>query len=422
MLNHRQRTPSGARWGSFAEKQRQHCTGADPPPSLPRTHGRNTGETGANLIIPATTKAKKSSISPNSEDNIMLKKSTVQGVLPTGTTFKIAGCKSLERTKIFKITYGSATGYVPRDEFVMHKAEARASLQKQGVPITSNKDWAAIIDAIEEVRVFKRKPLIEHPGWTGPYFADATGKVYSPERMLRGTAVFEPASQNTSSRGTWKQWRDQVAVPLTGQAIPMIAVMTAFAAPLLHLIGEPYNFGLEFCGPPATGKTSCLAIMASVSGNPAHIPNFNVSLAGLEAMFKEHRDRGFPIDEANLVDARNSTFFKEFAFRLANGSIKVTAFQPDRAYYRFIFATTANQPFFETLTGFDMDTAGAAVQRLLPLKIAQDSEFGVFDFLPEGFSDSGALATYLHDAIGRQYGTIMRRFLQCLVDRRAHDA
>ena len=342
--------------------------------------------------------------------------------LPTGTPVKISGCKSLKKTEYFKVTYGTTSGYVPRDLFVSQKSEARTVLQKQGVVITSNKDWNAIGELIEGVRLFKRRPLIEGPGWTGPYFADKGGEVFSPAGAPKGIAIFEPNGSGASYKGTLKAWRREVAVPLAGQTIPMIAVLAAFASPFLRLVGDPYNFGFEFCGPPATGKTSCLAIMASVAGNPAHISNFNATIAGFEAMFVEHQDLPFPIDEANLVDGRNLTFFKEFAFRLANGSVKVTAFQPDRAYYRFIFATTANQPFPETLKGFDMDTAGAALQRLFPLKIPNENELGVFDFLPEGFAHSGALASHLQEAICSQYGTAMQRFLQCLVDAHAAGA
>jgi hypothetical protein len=69
-----------------------------------------------------------------------------------------------------------------------------------------------------------------------------------------------------------------------------------------------------------------------------------------------------------------------------------------------------------------MDTAGAALQRLFPLRISNENPLGVFDFLPQGFPDSGALATHLQSAISRQYGTALPHFLQGLVDQRDEDA
>ena len=138
-------------------------------------------------------------------------------------------------------------------------------------------------------------------------------------------------------------------------------------------------------------------------------------------MFSAYNDSPFPIDEANLAERGGAAFMKDFAFRMANGTVKVTKFQHDRAQHRFMFATTANAPFYSQLGGFDPDTAGAALQRLIPIKIPPENPLGVFDFLPSGFASSGALATHLRDATHAHYGTPMRRFLQCLVDARARD-
>jgi hypothetical protein len=69
----------------------------------------------------------------------------------------------------------------------------------------------------------------------------------------------------------------------------------------------------------------------------------------------------------------------------------------------------------------DADTASAALQRLFPLNVPSDNEFGVFENLPEGFASSGELAEHLEAAIAMQFGTPMRRLLQRLVDERAMD-
>ena len=75
---------------------------------------------------------------------------------------------------------------------------------------------------------------------------------------------------------------------------------------------------------------------------------------------------------------------KDFAFRMSNGVPKVTAFQPERAQFRFVYATTANQPFYEALGIGNVDTSGAALQRLLPLRIDRSSPLGILTFRDEG--------------------------------------
>lgn len=347
----------------------------------------------------------------------MTKKSkTIKLDLDSGKEATISGATSLTGTQHFKISYDGAAAYIPRTEFV-ENGGIRTMLMQNGVIITSASDWRAIIEGIEKIRSFPKLPLIEEPGWTREYFCNANGKVFSPKGARRGKALFESAHPIATSKGTLKDWRQQVALPLTGQTILMFVVMAALAAPLLRFSRETHNAGFEFSGPPATGKTTALRLMASVAGSPNAIPTFNSTLAGFEAMFKEHQDMPFPVDEANLADGTKK-HLQNFAFRMANGTAKVTAYKNDRAQSRFIFATTANRPFHEALQDAGDDIAGAALERLLPIRIPK-SDIGVFDFVPKRFASSGDFAGYLEDAIHECHGTPMGAFLRKLVDMRA---
>lgn len=341
--------------------------------------------------------------------------------LDNGRQATIKGVSSIKGTHYFQIKYKGKAGHVPQGHFVTDKNEARKLLHQQGVTITSDRDWRAIIEGIESIHTFKKAPLIETPGWTAPYFAQANGRVFSPKGQRKGRPIYPPNKELGAIKGSLPDWLANIAEPIAGQWMPMVAIMAAFAAPLLELSGETHNLGFEFCGPPAKGKTTCLMLMASVAGNPSRIPTFNTTNAGLEGMFAGYKDMPFPVDEANLADSGATKFLKDFAFRMANGTVKVTAYQPDRAQHRFVFATTANRPFHESLRGYDADTAGAALQRLLSLKVDGEHEHGAFHPLPETFSTSGALASHLADAMKDHYGIPMKAFLTALVQERGRN-
>ena len=287
----------------------------------------------------------------------------------TGATIIITGVRSLSGRDFFCFKEGRNRAYVSRSTFVNRKHDARASLDECGIVIIDDAFWRKIVEAVSEVAVFVPTLLVEHAGWTGRYFADRNGRVYSPKGEPSARATF-PRRKDTV-KGMFAFWKAQVAEPLTGQHLPMLAVMAALAAPLLEVVGEAQNFGFEFWGPAQTGKTTCLRIAASVAGDPTRILNFNATHAGFERVFADHRDLPLPVDEANLI-SRDVQFLKDFAFRMANGTTKLTAHtaNPDRSH--FVFMTTSNSPFYASLRGVDPLSADAALQRLIPIQVKQD--------------------------------------------------
>ena len=341
--------------------------------------------------------------------------------MPSGRKAKVVGVKTLDGTQYVYIKYDQNSAYVPYAMFVGEKADARNILKQQGVLVIQDRDWSAVIEAVDQISKFKQRPLIEKTGYTGLYFAFRDGTVVGPSNAPAAIAIFPKMDAASCKLGTLDEWKTKIAIPIVGQHLLMVAVLAGFASALVPFSGEKQNFGLELSGPPEMGKTTWLLLFASVAGRPTGIPTFHATRTGQEDMFGEFRDMPFPVDEANLADSSDKQFVKDFAFRFANGVPKISRNQPDRARYRFIFATTANEPIREALGKLNGDTSGAALQRLMPLRIDPGRPEGVFSFVPEDYSNPGAFATYLNDTIELHYGTPMRAFLQALVAARAVD-
>jgi hypothetical protein len=370
--------------------------------------------------------SRKSPISPARKDIAMAKKpkSNLKPksiAMPSGRQATVQGVRSINGTEYVYIKYGKAVGYAPRDMFVGEKAEARALLKKQGVLIISDRDWTEIVNAVDGIQKFHNRPLIERTGWTGPYFALRDGTVFGPPDAPKATAIFAKVDAENCIGGKLPEWQEKIGAPITGQDLLMVAVMAALASVFVSFVGEKQNFGLELSGPAERGKTTWLLLFASTALRPTGIPTFHATRTGQEDMFGEFRDMPFPVDEANLAESSDKHFVKDFAFRFANGVPKITRNQPDREQFRFVFATTANEPIRDALGKINGDTSDAALQRLMPLRIDPNRAEGVFTSTPEGFDSPGAFATYLGDTIEAQYGTPMRHFLREVVTSRAKD-
>ncbi|ODP37107.1 DUF927 domain-containing protein [Sphingomonas turrisvirgatae] len=344
----------------------------------------------------------------------------IELTLPNGQPVIVSGVQSLNKTNYFKFEFHKKSAYLEQGVFVTAPHEARKQLHGWGLSIVGARPWNELVAAVGEVGDFVPDRLTDRPGWTDRYFTSQFGKVYSPKGETNARATFRTSSK-AAAKGTFRSWKRKVARLLTGQNLPIIAVLAGLAGPCLAIVGESQNFGFEFWGKPESGKSTCLRLMKAVSGDPADLPNFNSTLAGLETLFASHNDVGFPVDEANLA-SRGGEFMTDFAFRMANGTTRLTAFQPGQPQSRFVFGTTSNQPFYDGLRKADRNIADAALQRLIPLHVPPDNPLGVFDRLPKGFTTSGALAAYINDAIGMSYGRPLSRMLKALVNARAADA
>ncbi len=123
------------------------------------------------------------------------------------------------------------------------------------------------------------------------------------------------------AKGTLAEWRDGVATLTAGHAIPMLAISTAFAGPLLHLAGLEGG-GLNLFGQSSRGKTTCLRAAASVWGRgatPGYVRAWRATANGLEGAAAQSTDTVMVLDELGMVDARDAA---QAFYGLANGAGK----------------------------------------------------------------------------------------------------
>ena len=326
--------------------------------------------------------------------------------------------------------YKGKSALLPYGEFVAGRQHILSALRRHNVIIIAKVAKDSLIEQVEALEEFSPRVIFSRPGWGHGQFVTASGKVFAPAKVAKGLLGFEPNPVKCARKGTHSGWLQQVATPLVGHHIPCFAIMACFAAPLLDLVGRADNFGFELSGAGGKGKSTTQRLMASVVGpamekDRGYITTFNMTHVALEKSMRWHADMPFIIDEANLFGSgtggrTDHRAMRDFSFQMSSGTTKGRYDNPNQEGYRFIFLTSANEPFHELLGQAHRDTANAASDRLMSVVIPE-GDAGAFGPLPEGYGSYREFTLALETAMAAQYGTAMPKFLWILVRDRAQD-
>lgn len=342
----------------------------------------------------------------------------------------VTGLTDQHQQRWIKIERGEDSATIELQLFANDRAAIWTSLSKRGLILFRRSDKASVTEQVDKLKDFPPTLVFSRPGWSEGQYANASGRVFKPKGESEGIVAFAPNPTKCARKGVHAKWSEQIAVPLIGHPIPCFFIMTAFASAMLELSGRTDNFGFELAGEGGKGKTSTQRIMASVVGpamekNRGYITTFYMTPVALEQSMRWHSDMPFIIDEANLFGSGDGGYadkrkMREFAFQMASGTTKGRFDNPQQEGFRFIFVTSANEPFNELLGETHQDVANAATDRLMSITVPE-GDAGVFGPLPSGYDNYRQFTLSLETAMSEQYGTAMPKFLKKLVERRHKD-
>lgn len=251
-----------------------------------------------------------------------------------------------------------------------------------------------------------RVVLVQRNGWlNGTYVLGDEAFGASPSESIHNTSV----GDSGVCAGTADEWRKRLAEPAVGNSRLVLAVCAAFAAPMLRQI-ESDGFGVHFNGESSTGKSSCLALAASVWGRS--VTTWRATGNGLEALAANANDSLLCLDELGEIDGRE---VGGVVYMLANGSPKARATRDgsarERQDFRVLVLSTGEIGVQDKLQeegrGVRMQRAGQAV-RFLDVPADAGAEMGVLedshDMEPAAFVDNlKATCAEVHGVAGRRF-------------------
>ncbi|MBT9234310.1 DUF927 domain-containing protein [Pseudomonas sp. MG-2] len=214
--------------------------------------------------------------------------------------------------------------------------------------------------------------------------------------------------------GTLEQWQSQIGALCVGNHRLAFVVSTAFAGPLLHLLGHESG-GFHFYGDSSGGKTTHLQVAASVYGGPRLVRSWRSTDNALESIAAAHSDGLLILDEIGMCDAR---IIGETVYMLGNGTGKARANDRGQAgrsvqEWRLLFLSTGEKTLAQHMAEANKELKAGMEVRMLAVPANASKGLGMFDTLC-GFEDAAALSDALKLRVSKFYGTPFTAFLEAL--------
>lgn len=361
----------------------------------------------------------------------MTKKSSTPSSPPPGQpTVTVRGFADSRRNQWVEIGFKGKSALLEYRAFASDRGAIWSTLASRGLTIVSKAVKASVIQQVEGLEAFPHRLIFDRPGWHQGQFVNASGKVFAPARAEKGAVAFTPNALKCGRKGNAASWKKEVAQHLVGHPIPSFFLMLCFAAPMLDLVGRQENIGAELAGEGGKGKSTTQRLMASTVGpamekDSGYITSFFMTPAALEQSMRWHSDMPFIIDEANLFGSgdgsrANNQKMQDFSFQMSGGFTKGRFDSAQQEAFRFVYVTSANEPFCQLLGQTHRDVANAATDRLMTITIPE-GDAGVFGPLPAGYDSYRQFTLMLEGAMSQQYGTAMPKFIRALVSQRDKD-
>lgn len=218
-----------------------------------------------------------------------------------------------------------------------------------------------------------------------------------------------PESQ-FKTKNSFSDWKNNIGVYCAGNSRLMLAVSTAFAAPLLNLINEESG-GINLFGESSSGKTTALTVATSVYGESSYLSRWRATINGLEALAAMRNDCLLLLDEMAQIDPREAG---NAIYTLANGAGKVRANQHGssrlRNEWRILFLSSAEIDLNQHIGESGRNATAGQQVRCIDIPAYAGCNLGIFEDL-HGFNSGAEFSDYLRRMSEKYYGSPLIEFL-----------
>jgi len=292
-------------------------------------------------------------------------------------------------------------------------AELRETLLGQGLEITAGQSRRHLVEYIQAAEPHHFARCATRTGWHGSAYVLADQTIGPGDGEL---LVFQSANADgfkVGQSGTLEAWRAEVCAPCAGNSRLVLALSAAFAAPCLHLAGLEGG-GLHLRGKSSCGKSTALAIAASVYGPPEYRREWRATDNALESVAAMHCDALLPLDEIGQLDPKHAA---AVAYLLSNGQGKSRSRRDGSlrtpATWRLLFLSCGEVGLGDLIAEAGGRQRAGMEVRVMDIPADAGEGMGIIECVPDGIAP-GAFVDRLRTAAATNYGHAFPAFLNAM--------
>jgi hypothetical protein len=265
----------------------------------------------------------------------------------------------------------------------------------------------------------------DRPGWHGACYVlpDAVIRAQGaalPEKIRLASTSGVAAAYGVA--GDLDEWNREIGRNCVGNSRLILAACAGLAGPLLKPTGNETG-GFHLCGASSVGKSTALAVAASVcggGGGSGYVKQWRATANGLEGVAVAHTDGLLALDELGQIGGKEVA---SAIYMLANAAGKSRARKDGSAaptsHWEVMLLSSG-----ELSLSAHANEAGAKVKagaevRLLTIPADAGRGFGLYETI-HGFGSAAELSDHLKAKSRAIHGAPLRAFLRWFVEHREY--
>ena len=282
-------------------------------------------------------------------------------------------------------------------------------------------EWTSTLKKLREP-ITKTGMIVEKTGYLNKSYILPDGSIIGPQEehtvyLNPKKTLFRP---QCGTSGLLEEWQEKVAASALHSTRIMLGLCIGFSGYLLEIIKTIESGGINLFGRSSIGKTTVLKIMISISGPRCNLQSWNSTDTGIEELAYGHNDNFIAFDELKTLDQdpkKAAQKLTSVIYRLCSGIDKKRAgnYKRDQYHWRISILSTGEYSFAEhALQGGSKRLLGEEV-RVIDVPADAGKELGIFESIPEGYTDASSYVQYLDEQSQQYYGTAQAAFLEKLI-------